>query len=210
MATHSDFSKLHSLYRDKDSDIFLTPNTAKLYAAAKKEAALSHLTYEDIETFKTQVETIARTKAEKRLKPGTKRYSYRPYKFFGRNIIAGDLAFIPRISKADPSSTDKNKRPGILAIFMCCHSRLISLNFQPNAKAETTLTSFQKSLNEDFKNHKFTHFLSDRGNEFKSQFVLALKEKHGITPYVVSVSNYPKASIIGNYTFFSGTLSLGP
>ena len=157
---------LRSFYRDPSSDLFLSPDTAKLFAAAKKEAALSNLTYADIQTFKTQVETIAKNKAEKRLKPGTRRYSYRKYRFFGNDIVAGDLAFIPRLQKGDPDSKDKNKRPGILAIFLDCHSRMVSMNFQPDATAKSTLTSFQKSLAEDFAGKHFAYFLSDRGYVF--------------------------------------------
>ena len=168
------FNKLNNLYHDPKSDIFLLPDTTKLYAAAKEQAALSSLTIDDIAIFKQRVESISRTTAEKRLKSGVARYSFRPYKFFNHSIIAGDLAFVPRISAPDGSSLDRNKRPGILAVFMDCQSRLVSLNFQPNAKAETTLKSFEKSLKEDFvtgtRQHKFTHFLSDRGSEFKVQY----------------------------------------
>ena len=154
--------RLRSLYRDPDSDLFLLPDTQKLFAAAKRESALSNLTFDDILTFKSQVETIARTRSEKRLKPGIKRYSYRKYRFFSNNIVAGDLAFIPRLTKPDSTSADKNRRPGILAIFLCCHSRMVSLNFQADTKAETTLASFRKSINEDFGNKRFSYFLSDR------------------------------------------------
>ena len=182
---------LRSFYRDPSSDLFLTPDIAKLFAAAKKEAALSTLTYADIQAFKTQVETIARNKAEKRLKPGTKRYSYRKYRFFGNDIVAGDLAFIPRLQKGDPDSKDKNKRPGILAIFLCCHSRMVSMNFQPDATAKSTLASFQKSLAEDFAGKHFAYFLSDRGYVFC--FVI----------YPVFVTSYLISSYLILFFFFA-------
>ena len=168
------FNKLNNLYHDPKSDLFLLPNTAKLYAAAKTQAALSNLTIDDISIFKQQVESISRTTAEKRLRAGIARYSFRPYRFFNHNIVAGDLAFIPRLTKPDSTAANKNRPPGILAVFMDCQSRLVSLNFQQNAKAETTLKTFEKSLKEDFvtggRQHKFTHFLSDRGSEFKVQY----------------------------------------
>lgn len=162
------FRKLNNLFHDPHSDLFLIHDTAKLYAIAKKHAALSSLTIDDIRVFKQHVETISRTKAEKRLKSGVARYSYRPYKFFNSNILSGDLAFIPRIHTVDTDGAKSKKSPGILAIFMECQSRKISLNFQPDAKAETTLRTFEKALLQDFNGgSQFTHYLSDRGSEFK-------------------------------------------
>lgn len=167
-AKTSSFKKLNNLFHDPKSDLFLVHNTAKLYAIAKRDASLSDLTVDDIRVFKQHVETISRTNAEKRLRSGLARYSYRPYKFFNNKIISGDLAFIPRIHTVSTNTTNSKRDPGILCVFMECHSRKVSLNFQPNAKAETTLRTFEKALKEDFNGGgQFSHYLSDRGSEFK-------------------------------------------
>ena len=167
-AKANSFRKLNNLFHDPQSDLFLVHNTAKLYAIAKRDASLSDLTVDDIRIFKQHVETISRANAEKRLRSGLARYSYRPYKFFNSNILSGDLAFIPRIHTVSTNATNSKKNPGILCVFMECHSRKVSLNFQPNAKAETTLKTFEKALKEDFNGGgQFSHYLSDRGSEFK-------------------------------------------
>ena len=161
------FKKLNQLFHDSSSDLFLTHNTAALYKIAKQHASLSHLTIEDIKIFQQNVETISRTAAEKRLRSGVARYSFRPYKFFNNHIISGDLAFIPRIHTVSNAS-EARKKPGILAVFLDCQSRKISLNFQADAKATTTLRTFEKALKEEFNGGAhYKYFLSDRGNEFK-------------------------------------------
>ena len=154
-------SELHDLYRDPKSNLFLVRDTKRIYHLAKSHARLSDLTFGDVYAFKQSIESLARTKSDKILR-GRRRYSFRKYRLFGSSVISGDLCFIPRLSKSDDDGS-KNKTHGILAIFMDCFSRLISLNFQKDTKSSTTLATFEKAWKEDFNGKQFHKFLSDRG-----------------------------------------------
>ena len=156
------FQILNNLYHSPTSNLFLVRDTQKLYDAAKKLRIGSNITHEDVEQFKQKIESIARTKAAKRMNGRIgRRFSFRKYKLYGSTIIAGDLAFIPRISKVNEEP--QKGKAFILCVLMDVFSRKISLNFMKDAKSKTTLQTFKKSLKEDFGASKFTHFLSDRG-----------------------------------------------
>ena len=156
------FRILNNLYHSPTSNLFLVRDTQRLYHAAKKLRDGSNITLEDVELFKQKIEAIARTKAAKRMNGRSgRRFSFRKYKLYGSTIICGDLAFIPRISKAN--ANDQNGKAFILCVLMDVFSRKISLNFMKDAKSSTTLKTFKKAISEDFGSSKFTHFLSDRG-----------------------------------------------
>ena len=66
----------------------------------------------------------------------------------------------------------KNKVKGrVLALFVDGFSRFASLNYQKDAKASTTLKSFEHALEHDFgAPSKYKYYLSDRGTEFKVHY----------------------------------------
>lgn len=154
--------ELNNLYRDPKSNLFLVRDTKKIYEIAKAHSQLSQLTYGDVHAFKQSIESLARTKSDTILR-GRRRYSFRPYRLYGSSVISGDLCFIPRLTKADSVGKNTSKTHAILAVFMDCFSRLISLNFQKDAKSSTTLATFEKAWKEDFNGKQFHNFLSDRG-----------------------------------------------
>ena len=152
---------LNRLYHDPNNKVFLVKNSQKLYEAAKQDSLGSGVTFDDVTRFKQKIESISQTKASQRLGGGKNRgYSFRRYKLYGQNIISGDLAFIPPLLQSD---TGDRKKYRVLMVLMDCLSRKVSLNFMPDAKSSTALKTFEKSLQEDFPNIKYTKFLSDRG-----------------------------------------------
>ena len=76
----------------------------------------------------------------------------------------GDLCFVPRLKK------NHKVKGRVLAVFQDGFSRFVSLNYQKDAKAKTTLKSFENALKNDFCTTRYTKFLRDRGNEYKVCF----------------------------------------
>ena len=161
MASQSSASEvLNHLYHDSKNRVFLVKNSQKLYDAAKEDSLRSNVTHNDVAEFKQKIESIAQTKATKRLGGRKHRgYSFRKYKLFGNDIISGDLAFLPPLKETKGT----NVRHRVLLVLIDCFSRKISLNFMPDAKSTTTLKTFEKSLLEDFQGVTYRKFLSDRG-----------------------------------------------
>jgi hypothetical protein len=92
-STTEKLDTLNTLYHDPNSNLYLVRDSAKIYKLAKEQSKLSDLTYDDVTRFKSLVESISRSKAEKRLKGNARRYSYRKYKLFSHSIITGTFPF---------------------------------------------------------------------------------------------------------------------
>ena len=67
-STTEKLDTLNTLYHDPNSNLYLVRDSAKIYKLAKEQSKLSDLTYDDVTRFKSLVESISRSKAEKRLK----------------------------------------------------------------------------------------------------------------------------------------------
>jgi hypothetical protein len=202
---------LLELYSNPQSDLYMERSTKVLTEAANKDARLYGISREAILQFKMYVEELSRAKTLRVLKPWERRYSYRRYRSFApRDIITGDIAFLDNL---DLKVANNGKH--ILLLLMDVFSRFISLQLQANAKAETTLKSFQIAIKNDFYANPdltpntmnreemalrgdavYRKFLSDKGSEFKAGFLSTLKIHYRIDSYSTNLGRFPKVAIV--------------
>jgi hypothetical protein len=147
--------RLHEIYTDKSSSIFLTKNIDKLMRFAKTDARTRMLSRSEILQYQQTLSDISRDREARVLRSRKRHLSYRKWRVFAPgHILLGDLAFLRPIN--DPI----HGKPKILLIFLDAFSRMAYTAVLKRGTSKQVTNHLDKAIH--FFNAEFKKFCSDR------------------------------------------------
>ena len=147
--------RLHEIYTDQNSSVFLTKNINKLMRFAKTDPNTAILSRSEILQYQQTLSDISRDREARILRNRKRHLSFRRWRTFAPGqILLGDLAFIR------PISNPIHGKPIIMLILIDSFSRMAYTALLKNSTSLEVTKHLDKAI--IFFNAKYKLFCSDR------------------------------------------------